>query len=355
MTHANKLEFDIVIVTRNRLDALSMSIPLMLSQSRKPSKIIVIDSSDNHAPIKSLVDDATKDWDGEIIIKHTDIPSIPRQRNIGLKYVEEEVVFFPDDDSLWHPGVAEYIMDVYEKDSNFEIGGVCAKPVTISPVESLNLAYKKSFKSYIKFTIQPIRNKIENLLFPKPFNLYAHEKWRTLAEIPWLAEMNAVIVENMSGFRMTFRTPVIKKLGFDETVGYKVGYAQHEDMDASLHVLSENLHLVGARNAKVFHHVHPSRRATGYSYGFCQITNYLYIALKYMDKGSRSRAALSRFLLYKLFLYSFGVFDLYKRQVFQGAFYAWRKRKILIDAKKDDLKASYMRLVDNHVIDFTQK
>jgi glycosyltransferase involved in cell wall biosynthesis len=353
MTDENKLKFDIVIVTRNRLDALSMSIPLMLQQSRKPSRIIVIDSSDDHAPIKSLVEEATNNWGGEVIIKHTDIPSIPRQRNIGLKYVLEEVVFFPDDDSLWHQGVAEYIMNVYESDPNHVIGGVCAKPVTVSPVESLNLAYKKSIKSYIKFTMQPIRNRIENLLFPKPFNLYAHEKWRTLPKIPWLAEMNAVIVENMSGFRMTFRTNVIKKLGFDETVGYKVGYAQHEDMDASLHVLSENLHLVGARNAKVFHHVHPSRRASGYSYGFCQITNYLYIALKYMDKGSRSRSALSRFLLYKLFLYSFGVFNLYKRQVFQGALYAWKHRKTLINAEREELKASYMKLVDQHVIDFS--
>ena len=345
----NTLDFDIVIVTRNRLDALSMSIPLMLGQSRTPVRLIVIDSSDDHSLIKNLVLDATKDWKGEVIIEHESIPSITRQRNKGLKYVKEEIVFFPDDDSLWHPNVAESIMQVYERDTEKVIGGVCAKPVAESPIESMNFTYKKSFKSYIKLFVQPLRNKIEKSFFPKPFNLYAYEKWASLPVIPWLDVQNSVVVENMAGFRMTFRAAVIKSLGFDENIGYKVGYAQHEDMDASLHVLSDNLHLVAALDAKVYHHVHPSKRAHGFSYGFCQIANYLYIVKKHMGDNSLARKALSRFMLYKMFVYLMGAFEPYNRQIFKGALHAWNNRSVILDSDISTLAINYKKLMDEHL------
>ena len=44
-----------VIATRNRPEALALSIPLILGQSRKPRKLIVIDSSDDHAPVAEAV------------------------------------------------------------------------------------------------------------------------------------------------------------------------------------------------------------------------------------------------------------------------------------------------------------
>ena len=50
------LGFDIVLATRNRPEALALSIPLMLSQSRQPGRLIVIDSSNDHAPVAARGD-----------------------------------------------------------------------------------------------------------------------------------------------------------------------------------------------------------------------------------------------------------------------------------------------------------
>jgi hypothetical protein len=50
------MDFDIVIVTRNRQRVLPISIPLMLSQSRLPQKFIIIDSSDNHHEVRQVVE-----------------------------------------------------------------------------------------------------------------------------------------------------------------------------------------------------------------------------------------------------------------------------------------------------------
>jgi len=55
-----ELPYTIAIATRNRLDALRLSIPRMVSQSRKPSQIVVADSSDNHEAIHSAITEITK-------------------------------------------------------------------------------------------------------------------------------------------------------------------------------------------------------------------------------------------------------------------------------------------------------
>jgi glycosyltransferase involved in cell wall biosynthesis len=41
-----------VIVTRNRAEALRLSLLLVLAQSRRPAQVIVVDSRDDHGPIR---------------------------------------------------------------------------------------------------------------------------------------------------------------------------------------------------------------------------------------------------------------------------------------------------------------
>ncbi|MGF6862350.1 hypothetical protein ABIE69_002936 [Rhodobacteraceae bacterium MBR-64] len=66
---SERLTFDTVIATRNRPEALALSIPLILGQSRQPEKLIVIDSSDDHHAVKSVVEKAVRDWPGEVILR----------------------------------------------------------------------------------------------------------------------------------------------------------------------------------------------------------------------------------------------------------------------------------------------
>ena len=96
---ARRVDFDVVIATRNRPQALALSIPLILGQSRQPRKLIVIDSSDDHAPVAEAVAKMTARWNGRVVVEHS-APGLPRQRNRGIAHVEAEAVIFPDDDSL---------------------------------------------------------------------------------------------------------------------------------------------------------------------------------------------------------------------------------------------------------------
>ena len=51
-----RLDHSIVIATCNRPAALRLSIPRMLKQSRPPTQLIVIDSSDDHAAaVKAVI------------------------------------------------------------------------------------------------------------------------------------------------------------------------------------------------------------------------------------------------------------------------------------------------------------
>ncbi len=51
-----RLEFAVVIATRNRKSVLQLSLPLMLKQERPPGQLIVVDASDDHEEVKTMVE-----------------------------------------------------------------------------------------------------------------------------------------------------------------------------------------------------------------------------------------------------------------------------------------------------------
>ncbi|MBK9991694.1 MAG: glycosyltransferase [Verrucomicrobia bacterium] len=127
------MEYSIVIATRNRLKALQLSVPRMLAQSRPPAQMIVVDSSDDHAAVAAEVRKMVGDLPIRLIIKHSE-RGLTLQRNIGLELVEQPIVFYPDDDSIF-PGVAKEIMETYERDSKNLIAALCAAESKIPPAD----------------------------------------------------------------------------------------------------------------------------------------------------------------------------------------------------------------------------
>ena len=49
---------------------------------------------------------------------------------------------------------------------------------------------------------------------------------------------------------MSFRTDVVRQVGFDETLGYAAGYSYHEDFDVSLAIERLGYALVSAERAE---------------------------------------------------------------------------------------------------------
>lgn len=277
------LTFDVVIATRNRPDALALTIPLLLSQSRLPQKLIVIDSSDDHAPVAQVVAETTQGHDVEVIVEHSE-KGLTRQRNRGLTHVSAEIVFLPDDDTLFFPGASEAIMEVYERDTEGKVAAVNPGISLVPPPGALDGAgYAMSDAHIAEAKTVKWRTKIGRMMPDiNPRMVVGKALVARAPDLPWMAEIDAVHVEWMTGFRMTFRAEAIKAVGFEPVFG---GYSLFEDTDASWAVTDYGC-VVGARKGKVYHHRFPGGRANRYGLGAMGLANLAYLMAKHVtDRG----------------------------------------------------------------------
>jgi glycosyltransferase involved in cell wall biosynthesis len=339
------LEHSIVIATRNRPAALRLSIPRMLSQSRPPAQLIVVDSSDDHLATVAAVKESVGDHSVELTILHSE-RGLTRQRNLGLKLVTTPVVFFPDDDSIWFPGVAEAQMEVYEKDVGERISAVCAAESPAPPLDwevGIPATYQMRGSHRLQQRFAAIRSKIENTLLPDPAKLVGKSFWPANRELPqWFSDQDVVLVEWMTGFRMSFRTSVIRVEGFDETFSR---YSLFEDIDASFSAWKHGW-VVGARKARVFHYRSPEKRDQGRRLGVEQLLNKAYVVVKHTTSAHAARRGLGKFARYKVFQYFIGARDEFGRERYEGAAAALASlSKIASVHDPGNLSATYINLV----------
>jgi hypothetical protein len=139
------MSYDCVIATKDRINALRMSIPLILKQDILPERLIVVDASDDHDSVKSeisLISEQFK-FKNAIVVKSA-TASLTKQRNLGLRLVEAPIVMFPDDDSMWHRDFASNVLKVYDADAHGQVGGVSGKGVLAPPPDLEQPVYWKS-------------------------------------------------------------------------------------------------------------------------------------------------------------------------------------------------------------------
>lgn len=345
------LRYSCVIVTRNRPDALRLSLPALLRQTREPMEIFVIDSSDDKAKNRLIVEDVQTTTD--IPVTHVDSPpGMTVQRNIGLQYVSGEVVLFPDDDSILFPDAMDHIMRVYERDEDGVIGGVCAAEAMqphpssgIAPVDGRsNAGYRRKWSDAVSLKLTPRRRRFEAEFVPDPFLELARVKIDALPQPCWLAEERAILVPYMTGFRMSYRTDVIRRLGFDEELGR---YALFEDIDASLRVLDSHC-LAAAQDAFIYHHKAPERRDGGQALGAMHILNRAYVIAKDRIEDTRVwpeiRDKARRFARYKTWLYRLRAKPGFGRQRLLGAKLATRYQDQILNAPREELVETYARV-----------
>ena len=342
------MSYDCVIATRNRLGALRMSIPLILRQDVPPGRLIVVDASDDHDSVRAEVRDLGERLGFKnTIVAKADAPNSARQRNMGLELVEAPVAMFPDDNSMWYAGFASSVMKIYETDVRRQVGGVSGVGVLAPPPELGQPTYKKSGFASAKGALQPYRNYLENHVFPHPFGLIGMATWKD--EIDVVDGVASKRIPHITGFRMSFRTDVLRQVGFDETLGYGVGYAYHEDLDTSLRIEQLGYALVSAEDAKVCHYAFPGRRAGGYNYGFSTVANCVYVCRKTVGRDTRIYPVMERYLKYKLGLYAGRFYSGHGREVLQGAFDAWRNRSKLLGADEARLPDAFKALCDQYM------
>jgi glycosyltransferase involved in cell wall biosynthesis len=335
------LDYAIVVATRNRIEALRASVPLFLGQSRPPARIVVVDRSDDHAAVAEYLSDLVRGGAIPVEVIHGDRANLPHQRNLGLARVAEPVVLLPDDDSLWFADTAAKIMAVYDRDPGGLIGGVAGIGIAVSPLAG-DRAPENARRFMRRPGIERWRNRIEERFVPQPFNLYARLRIAALRPEAAAAGLDDLrLVETISGWRMSYRTEIARSLGYDATLGSRVGYAQHEDKDMSLRVQQAGHLLAAAPGARVFHNVHPGKRAGGFAYGFCWLFNYAYICRKVFGDAPPGRVPVRRYIGYKAFLYRLRRGNEYDRDVARGGAAALAEFDRLWQAPDDRLADTY--------------
>jgi glycosyltransferase involved in cell wall biosynthesis len=304
-TPARRLDFDVVIATRNRPEALALSIPLILGQSRRPEKLIVIDSSDDHAPVAEAVARAVAEagarpgagagagagWGGAVIVEHVE-RGVAYQRNRGVAHAEAEVVFLPDDDSLFHPGASEAIMRAYELDTERRIAAICMADAPEPPPGALSEAqYEMTFAAKREASATRRRKRFGLQFNQLRSDMYLGSLLMSRFEpLDWFEAENCVLVEHMPGYRMTFRTAVLRANPFDETLK---NFALVEDLDVCFAAMRQGC-LAGARNARIYHHKFPSGRGDPYYLGVVRVLNRNYVVIKHIHDAGLAPAEAAR-------------------------------------------------------------
>lgn len=335
-----------MLATRNRQDVLRLSIPLMLVQSRLPRRFIVVDCSDDHAAVHSLLTGifSTSLTGVDLVILKAPEAGSSYQRNIGLRHVSSPVIIFPDDDVLWYPGTADALMRVYERDVEKIVGCVAASVASTAPdgtFVSGKAPYQLELRDRVSKTLRRLTTLFEQRWLSDPMS--PGNTWMGLwgPKTPprWLQEEDAELCGPVFGYRISFRSEVICGLGgFDERLGR---YSMFEDSDAALGSLNGHLN-VCARRAKVFHYRVPGERVRGAEFGMMAILNRTYVTCKHSPPGSTVRRMLKRYLYYKIARYSLQTHTHYGRERFRGAVSVMGEAQRLIDAPPIELSERYM-------------
>jgi glycosyltransferase involved in cell wall biosynthesis len=341
-----RLTYDVVIATRNRPEAVALSLPLLLTQTRLAAQIFIVDSSDDPGPINALA---------TTFARQTDIPvhymraaaGLTLQRNVGLQHCLSDVVIFPDDDSLLYPDAAERMMEVYEADTAGHIAAVCAASAATAPDASKALLDQLDADNISKGrrVMRRVRQRLKEAL--GGLNPFVAVGTRLNAQhrlAPGISAMDVVTVPYMTGFRMSFRRTVIAQTGFDEALRK---YGWFEDIDASYSAMRQGM-VVGARRAKIFHHRFAGARANGRVMGRWAILNRGYIVMKHVDANAaifphrgRERVRLTLYCVLRTASYLALMRGHYGRERFLGAFDGLRKLAGLTKASGPALVARY--------------
>lgn len=346
----SKVPYDVVIATMNRPISLSNCLAHIESQTEPPHQVIVVDASDNPEHGRAVV---CGDRRSDIKWRHVTAEerNLPRQRNQGLELVRSEVVLLPDDDSMLYPETAANMMAVYREDKDRMVAGVSG--IAAGDPPSAAYSATKTNSRSMKDKLDPVRNKLEERFVRKPFVSYPKSLWKEREAPDWVDGTTFALVPSIGGYLLSLRSAIAKEHQFDTTLGYGMGYALHEDMELSLRLQQLGYLLVAAQNGWIFHDVHPSRRAAGFSYGFCWIANYIYACRRNIPRESQAwRSDLPQFMRYKLALYRARAMlrrDAFSKDIYAGARRAWDARQVLMTANDHELAQRYRELCDQHL------
>ncbi len=335
------MDYEIILITADRPAILEVSIPTFAQQTRPARRLIVVDASRDHQAAIDAVQQASVGAPFEVQIMQGP-RGMTRQRNFGIPHVESGVIFFPDDDSLWYPDVAERVMRVYEQDQAGVIGGV-GQAAASAPTHALSdqdeAARSAGRLDRTKYQLAKARFALLNKLVVNPLHACGEELMKHFSPPDWLASVDAEHAPFQIGFRMSYRTEAVRRYPFNEDLHQP--RCGQEDFDASFGVQRHQM-LVEARGALVYHHKIGGWRGAALETGLTPFLNLCYIVSRHSPPGSRARRAIKpycRFFLLEQLLFRCG--SRFGRGKARGMLRAMKALDWLVESPPQELTARY--------------
>lgn len=341
-------DISIVVATRNRPQALEMSLPLMLAQTLPPREIVIVDSSDDPNPVRNLV---------KFLAAQTDIPieyviseaGLTKQRNVGLARISAPIVAFPDDDSLLYPTYLEEIERVYAADANGVLVGVTVNAARRSPlVSAATGSEERPVETYAPKSSGRVMDAFGKLAVGlkrrvvQPPYTYLRAEIRQSKTLPdAIKALGCSLVVTQEGFRMSFRTRPLREARFNECM---TGYCLGEDIDVSFGLASKGM-MVRLNKPLIFHHEFPGTRAGGYRRGVMQIINPAYIIARHTDADHAARTAFGPWIWFLIAQILPRIGSAYERDRLRGVWTGFRHLGPLLAAPRQQADEIYLRIM----------
>ena len=255
---ANHQKISIVIATKNRFHDIIKCIESIFTQTLPPDEIIIVDASDTEE-LKSKIKEF-KSMKTKFVYIHTKA-GMTYQWNIGVKNSCGDIVFILDDDTILDKDFIKEIINIFEKDREQKIGGVCGDMITI---KNQNHSIIHSILATI---YRPIGITLATVFF---LCKSGNGKFRLSGSSTWTYGTNKIAnVEGLPGGATAYRREVFKEFTFDENI--------HVMADAEFsYRVSRKYQNVYTPYAKIVHTVSPVAREKTYLKSKLLIESYYY-------------------------------------------------------------------------------
>lgn len=292
------MKISVIICTRNRFEDLKETLPSLITQTRLPDELIIVDSSDNQQTEKHIMSIKST---FPIRYFHT-LPGLTLQRNYGIQKSIGNWIFFFDDDVYLNADYFAVVEKVFIEDVKHLIGAVGGKIINNSPQTS-RMRFEHFIFGFMRSLFGVVGTGNGRFYFS---GMPSHPSQNKLGGF----------IECLSGCCMAFRREVFDKISFDESLAH---YGLMEDVDISKRTLDAGYKIYYQPTATLIHNESPTNRLNFQKWAEMSVLNYDYLFRKNWSKDKW------RWLFYYWALLGLVVVNFHSLKGLQGTFSGLKK------------------------------
>lgn len=251
----NNKTISVIIATKDRKEDLLKFIESLNQQTLFPDEFLIVDASE-HAFEAEIRKNISSNYTFKYIKAS---PGLTKQRNIGIKESNGDVLCFFDDDIILEPDYLNVLKESFE--SHPEIGGFSGKTTNVKPLKNWRFFLMQIFNYFFQLPYFEENGQIRKSFFNNNYNLGEEENY----------------IEFTSGCNMAFTKKSLQEVGeFDEKLST---YCYMEDVDISYRITRKYKILYNPK-ARCIHNHSKTNRLKHFEQGKMLIINQYYLHKK---------------------------------------------------------------------------